>query len=120
MKPYDIPKTAFKTRFGHHGYSVMPFGVSNVLGVFMAYMNRIFHPYLDQFMVVFIDNILIYSKSYEVHAEHLMVLLLTLKVKKLYVKLYKCEFWLKEVIFLGHVISSGGITVDPSKIDAVL
>lgn len=83
-------------------------------------MNRIFYPYLDHFVVVFIDNILIYSKYDEEHTEHLKVVLHTLKEKKLYVKLSKCEFWLKGVSFLGQVISSGGIIMDPSKIDAML
>jgi len=98
----------------------MPFGVTNAPGVFMEYMNRIFHSYLDQFVVVFIDDILVYSKSEEEHAEHLRVVLHTLKDKKLFAKLSKCEFWLREVSFLGHVISKGGIAVDLSKVDAVL
>ena len=98
----------------------MPFGVTNASGVFMEYMNRIFHPYLDQFVVVFIDDILVYSKSEEVHDEHLRVVLHTLKEKKLFAKFSKCEFWLREVIFQHHVISKGGIMVAPSKVDAVL
>ncbi|MCH82353.1 retrotransposon protein, partial [Trifolium medium] len=105
VKAEDVPKTAFEMRYGRYEYSVMPFGVTNAPDVFMEYMNRIFHSYLDQFVVVFIDDILIYSKSEE---------------KKLYAKLSKCEFWLKKVNFLGHVISSGGIAVDPAKVDAVL
>ncbi|PNX73285.1 retrotransposon-related protein [Trifolium pratense] len=120
VKAEDIPKTAFRTRYGHYEYSVMPFGVTNAPGVFMEYMNRIFHSYLDRFVVVFIDDILVYSKSEEEHEEHLRIVLQTLKEKKLYAKLTKCEFWLKEVNFLGHVISSGGIAVDPAKVDAVL
>jgi len=98
----------------------MPFGVTNTPGVFMEYMNRIFHPYLDQFLVVFIDDTLMYSKSEEEHMEHLRVVLHDLKEKKLYVKLSKFEFWLREVSFLGHVIWKGGIAVDLSKVDAVL
>ena len=85
----------------------------------MEYMNRIFHEYLDKFVVVFIDDILVYSKSEEDHAEHLRIMLSVLKEKQLFAKLSKCEFWLKEVSFLGHVISSGGISVDPVKIEAV-
>src|SRR4051812_33730491 len=85
----------------------------------MEYMNRIFHPYLDQFVVVFIDDILIYSKSEEEHTEHLRVVLELLKEKKLYAKLSKCELWLSEVRFLGHVISKDGIVVDPTKVEAV-
>ncbi|XP_050909921.1 uncharacterized protein LOC127123769 [Lathyrus oleraceus] len=92
----------------------MPFGVSNAPGVFMEYMNRIFHPYLDQFFVVFINDILVYSKSNEKHAGQLRAVLKKLQEKNLYSKLSKCEF-LREVGFLGHVISSGGITVDSSK-----
>ena len=120
VKDEDIQKTAFRMCYGHYEYSVMPFGVTNAPGVFMEYMNHIFHTYLDQFVVVFIDDILIYSKSEEEHAEHLRVVLQVLKEKKLYAKLSKCEFWMKEVSFLGHVISGSGIAVDPSKVDAVL
>jgi len=97
----------------------MPFGVTNAPKVFMEYMNRIFHTYLDCFIVVFIDDILIYSKSEEEHAEHLRVVLQVMKKKKLYAKLSKCKFWLEEVSFLGHIISGGGIVVDPSKVEAV-
>ncbi|GAU29258.1 hypothetical protein TSUD_392080 [Trifolium subterraneum] len=120
VKTEDVPKTAFRTRYGHHEYTVMPFGVTNAPGVFMEYMNRIFHSFLDKFVVVFIDDILVYSKSEEEHKEHLRIVLQVLKEKKLYAKLSKCEFWLKEVNFLGHVISSGGIAVDPAKVDAVM
>jgi len=98
----------------------MPFGMTNAPAVFMDYMNRIFHPYLDKFVVVFIDDILIYSKSKEEHAEHLRTVLEILKEKQLYAKLSKCEFWLEEVHFLGHVIGRGGVAVDPSKVAAVL
>lgn len=93
--------------------------MTNAPGVFMEYMNRIFHPYLDKFVVVFIDDILVYSKSEEEHAEHLRVVLEVLREKKLFAKLSKCDFWLEEVSFLGHVISRGGVSVDPSKIEAV-
>ena len=114
VKTEDIQKTAFRTRYGHYEYSVMPFGVTNAPGVFMEYMNRIFHPYLDQFVVVFIDDILVYSKSEEEHVEHLRVVLGVLREKKLFAKLSECEFWLGEVSFLGHVISRGGVAVHPS------
>lgn len=120
IKAEDISKTTFRTRYGHYEYSAMPFGVSNAPGVFMEYMNRIFHLFLDRFVVVYIDDILVYSKSEEEHAEHLRIVLSVLKEKKLFAKLLKCEFWLREVSFLGHVISKGGIAVDPSKVDAVL
>ena len=117
VKDEDTQKTAFRTRYRHYQYSMMPFSVTNAPGVFMEYMNRIFHTYLDRFVVVFIDDILIYSKSEEEHDEHLRVVLQILKEKKLYAKLSKCEFWLKEVSFLGHVSPSSGIAVDPSKVD---
>nr|KYP39237.1 Retrovirus-related Pol polyprotein from transposon 17.6 [Cajanus cajan] len=120
VRAEDVPKTAFRTRYGHYKYLVMPFGVTNAPGVFMDYMNRIFHPYLDRFVVVFIDDILVYSKTREEHAEHLRIVLQTLKEKQLYAKLSKCEFWLESVNFLGHVISKGGIVVDPAKVEAVL
>jgi len=120
VKAEDISKTAFKTRYGHYEYFVMPFGVTNAPGVFMEYMNRIFHPYLDQFVVMFIYDVLVYSKSEEEHAKHLRVVLQVLKEKRLFPKLSKCEFWLREVSFLGHVISKGGIVVDPSKVDAMM
>jgi len=119
VKDEDMQKTAFRTRYGHYEYKVMPFGVTNAPGVFMEYMNIIFHKYLDQFVVVFIDDILIYSKTEAEHAEHLKIVLQVLKEKKLYAKLSKCEFWLHEVSFLGHIISGHGIAVDPSKVDAV-
>jgi len=120
VKEEDIPKTAFRTQYGHYEYLVMPFGMTNAPAVFMDYMNRIFHPYLGKFVVVFIDDILIYSKSREEHADHLSTVLEILKEKELYAKLSKCEFWLEEVNFLGHVIGRGGVAVDPSKVEAVL
>ncbi|XP_052734108.1 uncharacterized protein LOC128196656 [Vigna angularis] len=119
-KEEDIQKTAFRSRYGHYEYVVMTFGVTNASAVFMDYMNRIFRPYLDKFVVVFIDDILIYSKSHEEHAEHLRVVLGVLKEKELYAKLSKCEFWMKSVQFLGHVVSAEGISVDPAKVRAVL
>ena len=116
----DVPKTAFRTRYGHYEFVVMPFGLTNAPAVFMALMNRVFHPYLDRFVVVFIDDILIYSKTKEDHAEHLRIVLETLRKEKLYGKLIKCDFWLEKVAFLGHVISKEGIAVDPSKVEAVM
>jgi len=119
VKAEDIYKTTLRTRYGRYKYYVMPFGVTNAPSVFMEYTNRIFHPYLDQFVVVFIHDILVYSKSDEEHAEHLRIVLQVLKEKQLVAKLSKCEFWLREVSFPSHVISKGGIVVDPWKIDAV-
>ncbi|CAL9026375.1 unnamed protein product [Prunus brigantina] len=98
----------------------MPFGLTNAPAVFMDLMNRVFRPYLDQFVIVFIDDILIYSSSQEEHEQHLSIVLQTLREHKLFAKLSKCEFWLTEVKFLGHVISKEGIAVDPAKVEAVL
>ncbi|GAU48060.1 hypothetical protein TSUD_377340 [Trifolium subterraneum] len=107
VKTEDVHKTAFRTRYGHYEYTVMPFGVTNAPGVFMEYMNRIFHSFLDKFVVVFIDDILIYSKLEEEHKEHLRIVLQVLKEKKLYAKLSKCEFWLEEVEESGPSFSLG-------------
>ncbi|GJX19295.1 putative reverse transcriptase domain-containing protein [Tanacetum coccineum] len=115
----DIPKTAFRTRYGHFEFTVMPFGLTNAPAIFMDLMNRVCRPYLDKFVIVFIDDILIYSKTQEEHVEHLRLVLELLKKEKLYAKFSKCEFWLREVQFLGHVINGNGIYVDPSKIEAV-
>ncbi|GJV87055.1 putative reverse transcriptase domain-containing protein [Tanacetum coccineum] len=115
----DIPKTAFRTRYGHFEFTVMPFGLTNAPAVFMDLMNRVCRPYLDKFVIVFIDDILIYSKTREEHVEHLRLVLGLLKKEKLYAKFSKCEFWLREVQFLRHVINGDGIHVDPSKIEAV-
>ncbi|GJU56793.1 putative reverse transcriptase domain-containing protein [Tanacetum coccineum] len=102
---YDIPKTAFRTRYGHFEFIVMPFGLTNAPTVFMDLMNRVCRPYLDKFVIVFIDDILIYSKTREEHVEHLRLVLGLLKKEKLYAKFSKCKFWLREVQFLGHVIN---------------
>ncbi|GJY96416.1 putative reverse transcriptase domain-containing protein [Tanacetum coccineum] len=115
----DIPKTAFRTRYGHFEFTVMPFGLTNAPVVFMDLMNRVCRPYLDKFVIVFIDDILIYSKTQEEHVEYLRLVLGLLKKEKLYAKFPKCEFWLREVQFLRHVINGDGIHVDPSNIEAV-
>ncbi|GJW63389.1 putative reverse transcriptase domain-containing protein [Tanacetum coccineum] len=115
----DIPKTAFRTRYGLFEFTVMPFGLTNAPTIFMDLMNRVCRPYLDKFVIVFINDILIYSKTQEEHVEHLRLVLELLKKEKLYAKFSKCEFWLREVQFLGHVINGNGIHVDPSKIEAV-
>jgi len=120
VKADDVQKTVFRSRYGHYEYVVMPFGVTNAPAVFMDYMNRIFQSFLDKFVVVFIDNILIYSKTQEEHVEHLRLVLGVLREKQLYAKLSKCEFWMDEVQFLGHVIFAQGIAVDPEKVDAVV
>jgi hypothetical protein len=116
----DIPKTAFITRYGLYEYTIMSFGLTKAPAYFMYLMNKVFMQYLDKFMVVFIDNILIYSKDEEKHEKHLHLMLQKLRDHQLHVKMSKCEFWLKEVSFLGHVISEGGISIDPSKIEDVL
>jgi hypothetical protein len=116
----DIPKTTFITRYGLYEYTIMSFGLTNAPAYFMYLMNKVFMEYLDKFMVVFIDDILIFSKNAEEHDEHLCMVLQKLKENQLYTKLNKCEFWLKEVSFLGHLISKGGISVDPSKVKDAL
>ncbi|XP_025638796.1 uncharacterized protein [Arachis hypogaea] len=120
VKEDDIPKTAFRTRYGHYEFAVMSFGLTNTPAIFMDYMNRVFRLFLDKFVVVFIDNILVYSKTVKEHEEHLRIVLQILKERKLYAKLLKCEFWKEEVKFLSHVVSKGGIAVDPSKVEAVM
>ncbi|KAF5791261.1 putative nucleotidyltransferase, Ribonuclease H [Helianthus annuus] len=115
----DIPKTAFRTRYGHYEFTVMPFGLTNAPAVFMDLMNRVCKPYLDKFIIVFIDDILIYSKTRADHEQHLRLTLELLKKEQLFAKFSKCEFWLKEVQFLGHIVNEQGIYVDPSKISAI-
>ncbi|GJR05993.1 putative nucleotidyltransferase, ribonuclease H [Tanacetum coccineum] len=115
----DIPKTVFRTRYGHFEFTVMPFGLTNAPKVFIDLMNRVYKPYLDKFVIVFIDDILIYSKTKEDHEVHLRLVLELLRNEKLYAKFSKCEFWLQEVHFLGHVVNQSGIHVDPGKIEAV-
>ncbi|XP_043687675.1 uncharacterized protein LOC122638889 [Telopea speciosissima] len=119
IKGEDIPKTAFNTRYGHYEFVVMPFGLTNASAVFMDLMNRVFHDFLNRFVIMFIDDILIYSKNKEDHEEHLRTVLQRLREKQLYAKLSKCDFWLNQVAFLGHIISASGISVDPSKVKAV-
>nr|GEZ22731.1 putative reverse transcriptase domain-containing protein [Tanacetum cinerariifolium] len=114
----DIPKTAFQTRYGHFEFTVMPFGLTNAPTIFMDLMNRVCKPYLDKFFIVYIDDILIYSKSKEEQEVHLRLVLELLKKEKLYAKFSKCNFWLQEVHFLGYVVNQNAIHVDLSKIEA--
>jgi hypothetical protein len=120
IRPCDIPKTAFSTRYGLYEYLVMSFGLNNAPAYFMYLMNSVFMTELDKFVVVFIDDILIYSKNDEEHAGHLRIVLQRLRDHKLYAKFSKCEFWLDSVKFLGHTISKEGISVDASKVQEVM
>ena len=101
-------------------FLVMPFGLTNAPAAFMDLMNRVFHPYLDQFVVVFIDDILVYSKDSQEHEHHLRITVQILRENQLFAKLSKCNFWLKEVSFLGHIVSTDGIRVNPAKIEVVM
>ena len=120
IKEADIPKTSFRMWYGHFAFTVMPFGLTNALTAFMDLMHRVFHPYLDQFVMVFVDDILIYSKSEADHEGHLKIVLRTLREHQLYAKFSKCEFWLTEVRFLGHVVSASGVSVDLEKVKVVM
>jgi hypothetical protein len=120
IRECDILKTAFVSRYGLYEYTVMSFGLTNALTYFKYLMNKVFMEYMDKFVVVFIDDILVYSRGEEEHEEHLRLALQKLRENRLYAKLSKCEFWMKQVGSLGHVISKGGISVDPSKVQDVL
>ena len=120
IRPQDVPKTAFVTRYGLYEFLVMSFGLKNAPAYFMYLMNSVFMDCLDKFLVVFIDDVLIYSGSEEEHKKHLRVVLERLRAHQLYAKFSKCEFWLKQVDFLGHVISAEGVAMDPAKVESVL
>nr|GEX11032.1 putative reverse transcriptase domain-containing protein [Tanacetum cinerariifolium] len=119
VREEDIPKTAFRTRYGHYKFQVIPFGLTNAPAGFMDLMNQVCKPYLDKFMIVFIDDVLIYSKNKKEHEEHLKLILELFKKEELYAKFSKCEFWIPRVQFLGHVIDSKGIHVDPANIKSI-
>jgi hypothetical protein len=119
IRPEDIHKTTFVTRYGQYEYTVMSFGLTNAPTYFMNMMNKVFMDELDKCVVVFIDDILVYSQTAEEHEEHLRIVLGKLRQHQLYAKFSKCEFWMEEVPFLGHVLSAKGVVVDPSKIEAV-
>ncbi|XP_042472257.1 uncharacterized protein LOC122054906 [Zingiber officinale] len=119
VKEKDVHKTTFRTRYGHYEFLVMPFGLTNAPTVFMDLMNRVFHSYLDQFVIVFIDDILIYSRNFQEHRLHLTTVLQTLKDHRLYAKFSKCDFWLNQIPFLGHIVSGNGIEVDLAKVEAI-
>jgi hypothetical protein len=120
IRELDIPKIAFHTRYGLYEYTMMSFGLTNAPAYFMYLMNKVFMEYLDKFMVVFIDDILIFSKTEEEHETHLRLVLEKLRAHQLYAKFSKWEFWLSEVAFLGHVISVGGVSLDLGKVKDVL
>ncbi|XP_035845279.1 uncharacterized protein LOC118491534 [Helianthus annuus] len=115
----SIPNTVFRTRYRHYEFLVMPFGLTNAQSVFMDFMNRMCKPYLDKFVIVFIDDILIYLRTKEEHEQHLRAIWELLKKEQLYAKFSKCEFWIREVQFLCHVVNEKGIHVDPAKIEAI-
>nr|GEX03991.1 putative reverse transcriptase domain-containing protein [Tanacetum cinerariifolium] len=119
IKEEDIPIIAFRTRYGYFEFQVMPFRLTNAPDVFMDLMNRVCKPYLDNFVIVFIDDILVYSKDEEEHEKHLTIILELLKKKRLYAKFSKCAFWLDSIQFLGHMIDHNGVLVDPTKIEAI-
>ena len=120
IRPEDVPKTTFSTRYGLHEYLVMSFGLTNAPTYFMYLMNSVFMPELDKFVVVFIDDILIYLENEVDHAEHLRIVLSRLREHMLYAKFSKCEFWLSKVPFLGHILSKDGISIDPYKVQEVM
>jgi hypothetical protein len=120
IRPSDIPKTAFSTLYGIYEFTVMSFGLTNAPAYFMNLMNMVFMDYLDRFVVVFVDDFLIYSKNDSDHEEHLWMVLQKLQDNQLYAKFSKCEFWLDEVPFLGHIISKGGISMDPVKVREIV
>nr|GFA54225.1 putative reverse transcriptase domain-containing protein [Tanacetum cinerariifolium] len=119
IKEEDILITAFKTRYGHFEFQVMSFGLKNAPTVFMDLMNRVCKPYLDKFFIVFIDDILVYSKDKEEHGKNLKIILELLKKERLYAKFSKCDIWLESVQFFGHVIDRNGVHVNPAKIKAI-
>jgi hypothetical protein len=119
IRPEDVAKTAFVTRYGQYEFMVVSFGLTNAPAYFMNMMNKVFMEELDKFVVVFIDDILIYSETAEEHEKHLRIVLDKLRQNQLYAKFEKCEFWLEKVAFLGHVLTADGVAVDPSKIEAV-
>jgi hypothetical protein len=120
IRPSDISKMAFITKYGLYEFTVMSFGLTNAPAFFMNLMNSVFMDYLDKFVVVFIDDILIYSQSEEEHVDHLRMVLQRLQEHQLYAKLSKCEFWINEVLFLGHIINKDGLAMDLKKVADIL
>ena len=119
VRESDISKMAFRTRYRYYKFLVISFGLTNVPATFMDLMNRVFEEYLDKFFIIFINDILVYSRTMEEHELHLKIVLEKLREKKMYARFLKCKFWPEKVAFLGHVVSEEGISVDPSKVEAV-
>ena len=119
MKEVDIPKTTFRTHEGHYEFLVMPFGLCNASSTFQSLMNHILKPYLRKFVLVFFDDILIYSCTWAAHLQHVDLLLQLLRKHKLFVKMSKCSFGMEEVEYLGHIVGREGVKVDPKKIQAM-
>ena len=120
IKDEDIAKTAFRTRYGHYVFLVLPFRLTNAPATFMCLMNSVFHQYLDKFVLIFIDDILIYSRNIKEHEEHLRIVLQTLREHQLYGKFSKCDFYKEQIQYLGHIITKEGIAVDPEKIKTIM
>jgi hypothetical protein len=120
IRPSDVLKIAFINKYGLYEFMVMSFGLTNAPAYFMYLMNSVFMDYLDKFVVVFIDDILVYSQNEQEHEEHLRKVLQRLWDCQLYAKLSKCEFWISEVLFLGHIINRDGLAVDPKKVAVIL
>jgi hypothetical protein len=119
IKDEDINKTTFRTRYGHYEFTMVSFGLTNAPDVFMCLMNGVFRDYLDKFVIVFLDDILVYSKSEEEHEQHLRMVLQVLKEHQLYAKLNKCSFYQRQIHYMGHIISEEGVVVDPEKVEAI-
>ena len=120
VRETDIPKTTFRTSYEHFEFTVMPFGLTNASAAFMDLMHRVFQPYWDQFVVVFVDDILIYSQSEREHEDHLRIVLQLLRDHQLYANFSKCQFWLTKLRFLGHVVSASSVSVDPEKVESMM
>lgn len=119
MHPQDVEKTTFRTHNGHYEFLVMPFGLTNALATFQCLMNEIFRPYLRKFILVFFDDILVYSTSWSSHLQHLKLVFETLQQHSLFVKLSKCAFGKDKVEYLGHIMFKHGVSADPAKLEAI-
>jgi hypothetical protein len=119
IKDEDIGKTTFRTRYGHYEFTMVPFGLSNAPAIFMCLMNRVFRNYLENFFVVFLDDILVYSKTEKEHEQHLRMVLQVLREHQLYTKLSKCSFYQRQIHYFGHIIYEEGIVLDPEKVQAI-